>query len=400
MIFMAEVLLQAIANLKKEGIRTFLTLIGIIIGVLAIVSLLSIGNGLSITFENQFESIGTNNVIASPGELFSNQNRSNLRITERDLDNLRQIRNVDEVIAEYASQGIINLNNSQKRILLFTVDDSGFEFYLNSDFVELVDGRWLEEGEQSAVMINERLAQDTFDREINIRQQININGETYRVVGIFKFSSAFASIGPGSGIAFSSLNGFRRIFPDAQPVEILIRTSSTDAVEDVAEAVQEYFDDTYGRRSFTVVTSEQAIGQLGGILDVVTLVVVGIAAISLLVGGIGIMNAMYTSVLERRQEIGVMKALGATNNQILAIFLLESALIGLIGGIIGLILGFGLAEIVAFFSSETGLELVIYYGPEIILGALLFSILAGTISGVYPAYKAAKLDPVDALRNE
>jgi putative ABC transport system permease protein len=397
---MLELVLQAFQNLQKEGLRTFLTLIGIIIGVAAIVSLLSIGTGLNITFEQQFESIGTNSVFASPGDAFSQQNNSKVKITLRDLDNIRRINHVDEVIAQYATNAPVEFDNEKKNVLFFSIEEEGFDFFQDGDFIELVDGRWVEPSETSSVMINETLAKDTFDEEINIRKQINVDGETYRVVGIFKFSSSFASLGPSSGIVFATSKGFAKLYELDSPIEIIIKTDSADNVEDVKIDVEEYFDDKYGERSITVATSEQAIEQLGGILSVLTLVVSGIAGISLIVGGIGIMNAMYTSVIERTKEIGLLKSLGATSNQILIIFLFEAAFIGLIGGIIGVLIGFGFSTIVAFFSGSAGIDLVAYYGFEIVMGALLFAIFAGVISGVYPANKAAGLDPVEALRSD
>jgi putative ABC transport system permease protein len=125
-----------------------------------------------------------------------------------------------------------------------------------------------------------------------------------------------------------------------------------------------------------------------------------LASISLIVGGIGIMNAMITSVMERTKEIGLLKALGASNNKILSLFLLESAFIGLIGGIIGILIGFGLVELIAFIGTQSGFALVAVKNFEIIFGALAFSMIVGMLSGFYPALRASKLDPVEALRYE
>ncbi len=397
---MVEVVIQALKNLKKEGVRTFLTLIGIVIGVMAIVSLLSIGTGINITFENQFESIGTNTVFAAPGDAFNMQSSSSVKITSKDLDAIRQIRNVTEVIGEYGTPVSLDFENQKKNLLLFSIDDEGFDFYKESDFVELVSGRWVEKREKSSIMIPKSMADDTFGKEIGLRKNLKINGETYQVVGVFEFSTAFASMGGISSIVLTTLDGFKRINPEPDIIEMLIKTRSTDDVDQVKDDVTEYFEKKYGKKSITVLTSEQTIEQLGGILGVLTLVVSGIAGISLIIGGIGIMNAMFTSVVERTQEIGLLKALGATENTILSIFLLEAAFIGLIGGIIGLLLGFGLASLIAIVSTQSGLDLVAYTGIEIIIGALTFSILAGMISGAYPAYKASKLDPVEAIRNE
>jgi putative ABC transport system permease protein len=135
-------------------------------------------------------------------------------------------------------------------------------------------------------------------------------------------------------------------------------------------------------------------------LGLITLVVAGIGGISLIVGGIGIMNSMVTAVLERTREIGLMKALGASNQRILIMFILEASFIGMIGGIIGILLGYGLSFIIAFIGTESGFTLFAAINPEITFGALAFSMIIGIISGLIPAIRAANLDPVVALRYE
>ena len=150
---------------------------------------------------------------------------------------------------------------------------------------------------------------------------------------------------------------------------------------------------------FEVRTPEQILNQFSLILGVVQFILIGIAAISLVVGGIGIMNSMYTSVLERTKDIGIMKSIGATNLSILSIFLLESAILGFIGGIVGITIGSALAVIVDVIAKQAGFSILkITVDYKIILLGLFFAIIVGSISGVLPAYRASKLKPVEALR--
>jgi len=154
-----------------------------------------------------------------------------------------------------------------------------------------------------------------------------------------------------------------------------------------------------GEEDFTVTTSIQLIEGFNNILDVVQIVLIGIAAISLFVGGVGIMNTMYTSVLQRRKEIGVMKSIGATNTDILMIFLFESGILGIIGGVFGVIFGLMLSKGVEIAASLAGVDILkAYVSIPLVIGALLFSFIIGALSGFMPAKQASKLQPVDALR--
>ncbi len=395
---MLEVIEQSLKNLRREGVRTFLTLIGIVIGIAAIVALLSIGSGLTIAFEEQFEGIGSNMVFASPGDALSMQQSTDLKISQKDVENVKNIRNVKTVIAEYAGAGAIHFDNETRSAIFFSVDEEGYDFFKNEDFVELIEGRWIEPNESTGIMINETLAKDAFDKEINLRKQLDISGKNFKVVGIFKFGSGASTFMGGSGIVFSTINGYDRVFPEKEIAEIMIKTETTESAPQVAEDVKEYFEDKYGKRSITVLTSDQAIEQLNSVLSLLTIVIAGIAGISLVVGGIGIMNAMITSVIERTKEIGLYKALGASNKKILSIFILEAGFIGLLGGIIGCALGFSLAGIIGIVGSSAGLPLRAVITPELVIGGLAFSMIVGILSGLYPAIKASQLDPVEAIR--
>ena len=166
------------------------------------------------------------------------------------------------------------------------------------------------------------------------------------------------------------------------------------------EKVKREFERQRGDKNIEVVTPTQILEQIGSILGVVQAVLVGIAAISLVVGGIGITNSMYTTVLERTKEIGIMKSIGARNFDVLAIFLIESGLMGLVGGFFGVLLGTGISLAIGKFSTEAGFKLLVAVNPGLMLFGLLFAFIVGMISGSLPARQASKLKPVDALRHE
>jgi len=398
---MIDVVEESLKNLQRAGIRTFLTLIGIVIGIAAIVALLSVGAGVSQTFETQFESIGTNTVMVAPGDAFNLQGGTTVKITDSDIRNIKTIPAVKDVIREYATPVAVEFNNEIKSSVFFTVDDEGFSFFTDTDFLTLAEGRWVEPGEISAIMISENMAKNSFDREINLRKQLNINGENYKVVGIFKLSAAMAGMaGGGGGMIFTTIEGFERISSAENPVEMIVKTTSSDVAEETADDILEYFEDKYGKKSVTVLTMEQSIEQVNSMLGMLTIFIVGIAGISLVVGGIGIMNAMVTSVMERTKEIGLYKAIGASDKKVLSIFLLEAAFIGLLGGLIGVGIGLGGAQLITLIANASNFPIQSVIVPEIIIGALAFSMIVGILSGVYPARRAAKLDPVDALRYE
>ncbi len=397
---MFDIVNEAIRNLRRAGIKTFLTLIGIVIGIAAIVALLSVGAGVTATFETQFESLGSNTVMLAPGDAFSTQSSSSVKITDADVRYIKSLSTVKDVIKEYASPIAIEFNNQKKSAIFFTIDEEGFDFFKSTDFVSLVEGRWVEPGEASSIMITQGMAEDSFDREISLRKQLTLNGKEYKVVGIFKLSAAMSALGGGGGMVLTTIQGYERLYSADNPVELMVKTTSTEVAEKTADELLDYFEGKYGKKSVTVLTMEQSIEQVGSMLGMLTIFIVGIAGISLIVGGIGIMNAMVTSVLERTKEIGLYKAIGASSRTILGMFLLEAGFIGLLGGIIGIILGLAGAQLITLVANQFNFPIQSVIVPEIIIGALAFSIIVGMLSGFYPALRASRLDPVEALRYE
>ena len=199
---------------------------------------------------------------------------------------------------------------------------------------------------------------------------------------------------------------FQKISNSTSIQEIIVQINPGEDIKEVADRTEKklmnFRDVTEKTKDFTILTPEELLASFASILSIVTGFLLGVAAISLLVGAIGITNTMYTSVLERTKEIGVMKAVGAKNSDILTIFLIESGLLGLTGGVIGVLLGMGIGKLIEYIAVhyiETTLLRVVF-PTYLILGCLAFAFLVGAISGTWPAYRASKIRPVDALRYE
>ena len=384
-------------NLRRAGIRTYLTLLGVVIGIAAIVSLLSIGSGLGVAVEGQLNELGGQTIFVIPGGI------QNIRtsLNEKDVDNLRGLSGIESVVPIYSTSAILEFNDEKINISVSAANANEAELFDNTGFFDVSEGRNFAKNESSSVLIGSKIAKEYFEKEINVRKQVKINEKYYKVIGILKPQAQSFGGGPDTGgTVFMSLDAFKRISPNPKPGIIFVTADSKTGVTDTVDEIKEYFDDKYGDDSVNVLSSEEILEQVNSLLGAITLFIAGLASISLLVGGIGIMNAMITSVLERTQEIGLYKALGASNRKILTLFILEAAFIGLIGGIIGTLIGFGLAELIAIIGTQSGFALFAAKNLDIIVLGLGFSIVVGVISGFYPALRASKLDPVEALRYE
>jgi putative ABC transport system permease protein len=267
--------------------------------------------------------------------------------------------------------------------------------------IEIETGRELRSTDRSNVVVGSRVASRIFE-DAGLRSKITVAGQDFRVVGVMRPTgdvvidrSILMSMGPARDVV-GDQESYDRMFAQIQD-----GFEPEDVKENVERELRQERNLKEGEEDFTVSTPQDLIASFENILNIVRAVVIGIASISLLVGGVGIMNTMYTSVTERTREIGAMKAIGATNRQIMLLFLLESGLIGLIGGLIGVTLGIGLSYVASSFVSQAvQLDIQPFIGAEMVLGALLFACLVRTISGVLPERTAAKLQPADALRYE
>lgn len=396
----------ALNNLKRRRLRSWLTMIGIFIGIAAVVALISLGQGLQGYLTETFEMMGANKLIVMPGRGMGGMMGGADKLTSEDLDAIKKTKGVDIVTEMVYGSSLIKFKDESKPTLVIGMPtDETANIFKEMQGFEPEQGRDLKEGDKDKVVIGFLVAKDEgfFDDGVNLRDKLIIQGKEFRVVGVME------QIGnpTDDSQVYIPLETAKEIFDkedeiDMVYVQIKAGFEPNEVAENIKKELRKARDEKKGEETFSVQTFEQLLETFSNIFAVVQGVLVGIAAISLLVGGIGIMNTMYTSVLERTKEIGTMKAIGAKNSDILWIFLFESGLLGLVGGAIGILIGVGLAkgtEYVATTALGTPFlqaSLPLY----LIVGALAFSFLIGTASGILPAMQAAKLKPADALRYE
>jgi putative ABC transport system permease protein len=395
-------------EIRRRRMRSFLTLIGIFIGIAAIISLITLGQGLENAIDRQFQSLGKDKlfIMAKGSTLTAGLSIEAIKITEDDLDIVRQSSGIKRAAGMIYTTGSIRFNDLTRYLFIMGTPLAEEERTLigEAQNYKIMKGHFLEEGDNYKVVLGYAYTEDSFyGKAIDVGDKVQINGYDFKVVGLMeKIGSP-----PDDQSVLIPLDTYSDIFSSGEELGLIIaQTSAGEDPNRVAEEVEKDLRKSRnleeGKEDFSIQTPEQFAESFAVILDIVQIVLIGIAAISLLVGGIGIMNTMYTSVLERTKEIGVMKAIGARNRHIMLMFLIESGLYGLGGGLVGIIIGIGFAKLVGvIFSQLVGPAfLLIEIDWLLVLGALLFSFLVGCLSGIAPARKASKMNPVDSLRYE
>ncbi|MBS3151356.1 ABC transporter permease [Candidatus Woesearchaeota archaeon] len=385
--------LLAFNSIRHRQLRSWLTIIGIIIGVAAIVALISLSLGLQATIEEQFEAFGTDRLlIAAQG--FQGPGTQSEGITDEDVSVLERMSEFKAISYGSTRPGEVEFKKEVKFPGVFG-GKNGKELLESS--TDIAEGRYIEDGDDNDALIGSRVANDLFDDKVRLRNKIKIAGKEFRVIGILE------PVGNqhDDNTIYITLEAYREIFGETNKVDFIsAQVKPSVDILSLQEEVKREFERQRGDKNIDVVTPTQILEQIGNILGVVQAVLVGIAAISLVVGGIGITNSMYTTVLERTREIGIMKSIGATNFDVLSIFLIESGLMGLVGGFFGVILGTLISLGIGKLSTDAGFKLLVKVNPELMIFGLLFAFFVGMISGSLPARQAAKLKPVDALRHE
>ena len=392
---MLEDFLYALQGFKRNRTRTFLSLLGVIIGVAAVIVITSMGNSSTKQVEDTFGTSGLDVVSVSKG--FMRRNRDSVTLVfdesfrEDMFDNLSDIKKI--WYKNNLSATLAYKDTSASSTC------SAIEYgYLEMYNIELESGRYFnvtdnEEGMQR-IILSHTMAENLFtDASSAVGQHIKVVADSvtfrFEVIGVTKDLSS----GMETGTAFIP-RGFyaKKIKPNPNADTVLVQVSSAEKSTEMATAITEYCNSITGTESVRVMSMQTMLEQMSSITNTMSILLAAVAAISLLVGGIGIMNIMIVTVTERRQEIGIRKALGANPKDIIQQFLIESASITVIGGIIGVILGIILSLGVEYFRS---MSYTVNFNACII--AFVFSVFVGIFFGLNPAIRASKLDPVDAL---
>lgn len=377
-------------QLKKNRLRTVLTVIGIMIGVASMITVISVGEGGKAMINDQLLKFGVNRIWLFPNDV---QGPNDILVLS-DVDMLKKINGINEVAPSAYKKAYLSTNSKQ-----FTSDVVGTNEEL-SDMEQMTysEGRGLSKDDieysRRVVVLSEEAKEKLFDDESAEGQKVSINGQGFTVIGVEnEDQSIYASF--FSGKCYIPVSTFEDMFSTKYLSEISVTATSTETLDSVIDSSVSYLLHKYGDGSIRIINLTEEVSNAQNILDIFTVVVSAVAAVALLVGGIGIMNIMLVTVKERTREIGIRKALGAGEHHILGQFLAEALFYAVLGGLLGVGIGILLTNL---SGSILGIEAEVSEKASVL--SVLFSATIGIIFGLIPAYKASKLDPVEALRHE
>jgi len=395
----------AIKSILLNKSRSFLTMLGVIIGVSSVVLLTSIGTGLQAYVTDQFASLGTNILYVVPGNPFGENGgfggettmiESTKPVLKRRLYN-QVIRNNRDLIKDGVVTGVnvaeAKYKQTSKKVTLYGITSS-YETVYNT---KAEKGRWFSETEEEKneriILLGPKIAEELFGKVDPINKNILLNGQAYKVIGVLEEKGGGFGGPSFDSYVYVPLETLFKYFDTELIDSFIFEVRDKEQIKDATLAIEKTIGKELDEDDFSVFDQSQLLSTINSILGMLTVGLGGIAAISLVVGGIGIMNIMLVSVTERTREIGLRKALGATPNFILAQFLTEAAMLSIIGGLIGLAIAYlGSLALQPYFPAKVTMQAVIL--------AFGVSTVVGLIFGVAPARRAAKLSPIEALRYE
>ncbi|WP_349632626.1 ABC transporter permease [Peribacillus simplex] len=387
---LSESMKMAIRSIKTNKVRAFLTMLGIIIGVASVIVLVSIGQGSSQSVQDEINSLGTNLITVSVTDTDS------VELTDDTIEQFKELNGISEVAPVVTGRVYAKNGEAAAQVSMTGATSS----YLSVRDLELSQGRFLTDMEtelrSKVVVLGSDTASTLFENQKAVDQNVLIGGVSYRVIGVLK--SVGTSMGSsGDDVIIAPITTAERATGSTTIGTVYLKAENENIIDRAMYQVQGTMTTSFPEQSdnYSVSNQEDLMDTMSSVSDTFTLMLGGIASISLIVGGIGIMNIMLVSVSERTKEIGIRKAIGANRKSILLQFLIEAMVLSCLGGLLGVGIGLGIAKLISVFSSLT-----ISYSWSVTLFAFLFSILIGIMFGVFPANKASRLNPIQALRHE
>jgi putative ABC transport system permease protein len=386
----------SIKSLLLNKIRSFLTMLGIIIGVSAVIILTSIVGGLQKTITDQFKSFGSNSLYLFPGVPGGGRGPGGTVVNKLQFsfsDRIQSVNGVTDVSALVNSTGTVKYKNKDsKNVVVYGVEDN----YLSLTSFKVTEGEFISRGDVSGgklvAVIGQTIKTKLFENENPIGKSVYIKNKKFEVIAVMQKRGAVFGADQDNQV-YIPISVARSRFQIDKPNFFYIKVDETQNIKAIQKNIEKVISQFIDKDEFSVISQEQSIDFITNILGILATALGGIAAISLLVGGVGIMNIMFVSVTERTREIGLRKAVGANSTNILMQFLWEAIILSLLGGLIGVIFGVLMSLLIGNFL-DTALN------PFYIALSFGVSAVIGIVFGTAPAIKASKMDPISALRYE